>query len=68
MKQPRDELLSGAGLAANQHGRICIRDAAHDLEDLLNPRIMSEERDRTGRGETRAPALAIHTPCGAAHL
>ena len=35
MNGARDELFAGAGLAADQHGRVALRDLAHDVEHSL---------------------------------
>ena len=51
---PRDDLLAGAGLAADEHARLGARDLIHALEDLLHRRVLADDGDAGSL--TRAPA------------
>ena len=53
MKQPRDDLLAGAGLAANQHARLGARHLIDALEHLLHRRVIADDGDAGSL--TRAP-------------
>ncbi len=45
----RDELLAGAGLAGDEHGRIAHRDSLRELERLLDRGDWCPPRRRTDR-------------------
>ena len=44
VEHARDELLAGAALALDQHGRAARRDAAHEVEQLAAPRARGDHR------------------------
>src|SRR5688500_16406001 len=44
MKQRRNELFAGAGLAANEHGDVAATDLARVVEDPLERRALADDR------------------------
>ena len=55
--QPRDDLLAGAGLAANQHARVGVGDLVDAIEHQPHGRVIADDGDAGGVAARRsAPA------------
>ena len=55
MNQPRDHLLAGAGLAANQHARVGVRDLVDAIEHQPHGGVIADDGDAGGVAARRAP-------------